>query len=351
MSNIIFSKSGDSLLEMPISAYQKELELQKIVADNPGILQRENDDVSIFLVAQEYKISDAPDSDISFYIDHLCIDSNGVPIIVETKLGHNTEIRRTITGQMLDYASRISIADLENIKSLFRANNNQETVDQYDTQDFWESVAVNISAARMKLVFVADRIPSSLSCLIEFMSRVMQGIDVYGIELTKYDGNLFTKRTVENIEKTVSRRQSLPPRTWNKDDFLTQVKDLAGDTAANTAREIIRFCETTSLSCGYGTGRKIGSFIPRKNGYILFAVKPLHQFSCGIEFYEPHLMKSCSGKISMSDLMEKLIQLKGQRSSDEISRTDMYIFFDISVLNTQENMKIFQEIIKELIEL
>ena len=38
-------------------------------------------------------------------LDHLLIDQDAIPTLVEVKRSENSEIRRAIVGQMLDYAA------------------------------------------------------------------------------------------------------------------------------------------------------------------------------------------------------------------------------------------------------
>ena len=39
------------------------------------------------------------------YLDHLFLDHDAVPTLVEVKRSENTQIRREVVGQMLDYAA------------------------------------------------------------------------------------------------------------------------------------------------------------------------------------------------------------------------------------------------------
>ena len=41
----------------------------------------------------------------TFSLDHLFIDTRGIPVIVEVKRSSDTRIRREVVGQMLDYAA------------------------------------------------------------------------------------------------------------------------------------------------------------------------------------------------------------------------------------------------------
>ncbi len=42
------------------------------------------------------------------YIDVLCIDGDGVLTVIETKLARNSQIRREVVGQVLEYVAQLS---------------------------------------------------------------------------------------------------------------------------------------------------------------------------------------------------------------------------------------------------
>ena len=46
---------------------------------------------------------------IIFYLDHLFLDQDGVPTIVETKRSSDNRLRKEVVAQMLDYASNALI--------------------------------------------------------------------------------------------------------------------------------------------------------------------------------------------------------------------------------------------------
>ena len=51
---------------------------------------------------------------------------------------------------------------------------------------FWEEVATNLHAGRLRLVFVADVIPDELRRIVEFLNEQMTRTDVLAIEVRQY---------------------------------------------------------------------------------------------------------------------------------------------------------------------
>lgn len=59
-----------------------------------------------------------------------------------------------------------------------------------DAADFWDRVKTNLEAGRIRLLFIADRVPPELKRIVEFLNRQMNPAEVLAIELRQYaDGN------------------------------------------------------------------------------------------------------------------------------------------------------------------
>jgi hypothetical protein len=51
-----------------------------------------------------------------------------------------------------------------------------------DVDEFWSTVATNLKAGRVRLMFVADVIPPELKRVIEFLNEQMNPAEVIGLE-------------------------------------------------------------------------------------------------------------------------------------------------------------------------
>jgi hypothetical protein len=61
------------------------------------------------LIAWETGVPDKRGGGDRWSADHLFVDQDAVPTIVEVKRSDSTEIRRRIVGQMLDYVAHASL--------------------------------------------------------------------------------------------------------------------------------------------------------------------------------------------------------------------------------------------------
>jgi len=83
--------------------------LQKILADNPELLQ-ERFDFPLVLVYRELKIE-------AGHIDIFLIDSQGLPVLVEVKLLANPQSEREVVGQIISYASSLPQLNFDELNS------------------------------------------------------------------------------------------------------------------------------------------------------------------------------------------------------------------------------------------
>lgn len=124
MDDVIYLQQDDTLVEMTEEPYEYERVLQTNLAAYPRLLaggQMSGTGVERWaLIAREQAVPDKKGGNERWSADHLFVDQDGVPTIVEVKRSENTEIRRKVVGQMLDYVAHASIFwDAESLKERF----------------------------------------------------------------------------------------------------------------------------------------------------------------------------------------------------------------------------------------
>src|SRR3954453_13059108 len=166
------------MLEQP---YVAETDLQGHLAAHPELLSAqapEDERRRWLLVRREMGVADRDDGRDRWSLDHLFVDQDAIPTFVEVKRSSDTRIRREVVGQMLDYAANASAHwDAGRLRSSFesRFNSpeaaNEEFADfiegEMEAEDFWDAVAANLKERRLRLIFVADRIPPELRSIVE----------------------------------------------------------------------------------------------------------------------------------------------------------------------------------------
>ena len=110
MAERIYTRSPEGGLE-PLEAepFSTEDELQELIANHPELLDgeqmRPDDPRRWILVTREKGIAESPGAGARWALDHLIVDQDARPTLVEVKRGSNSEIRRTVVGQLLEYAA------------------------------------------------------------------------------------------------------------------------------------------------------------------------------------------------------------------------------------------------------
>ena len=116
---------------MDEALYDSELLLQELLAKYPDLLAGEqiNGDAPRrwLLVTREMSIPGEDDGYGRWSVDHLFLDQEGIPTLIEVKRSTDTRIRREDVGQMLDYAANAVVYwPVEQIQAEFESRCDSE---------------------------------------------------------------------------------------------------------------------------------------------------------------------------------------------------------------------------------
>src|SRR5690242_18190791 len=114
MSGGIYLMQGSGeLVEMREAIYDSEVLLQELLARYPSLLagdQINNEAPRRWLfISREMSIPSEQDGASRWSLDHLFLDQEAIPTLVEVKRSSDTRLRREVIGQMLDYAANAVI--------------------------------------------------------------------------------------------------------------------------------------------------------------------------------------------------------------------------------------------------
>jgi hypothetical protein len=244
-SGVFIIRKNGSLVEMKLSDYESEAVLQKLISKYPNLLPGDQIDVvnprKWLLVSEEFGVPDKKDAKDRWSLDHLFLDQDGIPTLVEVKRSSNTRIRREVVGQMLDYAANAEqYWSIDRITTAFENKCLENDIDPQEEwegklgldgsyQEYWDKVKTNLEIAKMRLLFVADRIPFELQRIVEFMNTTMPEIVVLAIELQQYkEPDSITQLQIE--ESKEERKQHIEP------ELKTLIPRVYGHTTKTQAR-------------------------------------------------------------------------------------------------------------------
>jgi hypothetical protein len=234
-------------------------------------------------VTREVGIPDSEGGLGRWSLDHLFVDQEATPTLVEVKRSQDTRTRREVVGQMLDYAANVvahwpagSIRQLFDQRLRGRGEDPDEAVlaflgltDTENAEDgeveaFWGRVDENLELRRMRLLFVADAIPRELQRIVEFMNETMGSLEVLAIEARQFLGEghrVMVPRVIGNTAKAEERRQagrSGGRRRWTLDEFRLALAELGGPEAIASLDEGIAWAESRGGAWDLGRGSKYG---------------------------------------------------------------------------------------------
>lgn len=276
----IYLRHGGRLIAMREQPYEAEAVLQALIAEHPEVLahDEDGDGRAWVLVKREAGVAATADGADRWSLDHLFLDRGGVPTLVEVKRSSDSRARREVVAQMLDYAANASAHwSVESLRNWFETECEGHGADPSSTlyaafgttdQDgYWERVRTNLAAKRLRLVFVADEIPSELRSIVEFLNRQMMETEVLAIEVKQYvdadDGErqIIVPRLLGNTEAAKAAKGGPSTRRqWDESSVLGEIARRHGRNAATVAGSVIAWANgRNGVRMSYGQGAQSGS--------------------------------------------------------------------------------------------
>lgn len=170
-----------------------EAALQTLIEQQPNILNGRQiepgsaDPPRFVLLRREMQVGD-------WSLDHLLVDQRGVLTFVEAKLLENPEARRSVIGQILDYAAFAAenwrdgrlkqlTADYWRLQGKDVDDVLRAAFPEIDLETFWSDVEENLVQNRIRLVIAADELRPEVRRVIEFLNQQMKTVQVFGLEI------------------------------------------------------------------------------------------------------------------------------------------------------------------------
>ena len=205
MSGHIFNIQDDGkLTEMNVQQFENEDIFQTLLQDYPNLLagdQINSDDPRRWLlVRREMGVADTEGGGNRWSLDHLFLDQDAIPTLIEVKRSTDTRIRREVVGQMLDYAANAVVHwSIEQVIAEYERQCDDDGTDpeerlqnflrdDREPEEFWQAVKTNLQAGKVRMLFVADAIPHELRRIVEFLNEQMDPAEVLAVEIKHYVG-------------------------------------------------------------------------------------------------------------------------------------------------------------------
>lgn len=244
--SVVYLEHNGEFNVMSEAPYDAEEVLQRLLAEHPDLIGGDEEQ-GLILISRELGVPDEEEGSDRWSLDHLFVDRDAIPTLVEVKRSSDTRLRREVVGQMLDYAAQgaahwsvdsLTRAFTEACKERRKAEadidpNKNIDLDEFikralplgvdvSPDEFMEQVHVNLRAGRLRLLFVADRIPTELRRVIEFLNENMPSVEVLAVEVRQYveqggERRILVPQVIGDTAKGGSSRRRRP---WSESELL-----------------------------------------------------------------------------------------------------------------------------------
>lgn len=284
-TGIFVLKDDGNLVELGEQSYDSESLLQELIAKYPGLLVGNQIDSTTprrwLLITREAGLPNEADGSNRWSVDHLFLDQDAIPTLVEVKRSSDTRIRREVIGQLLDYAANaILYWPIETIRSRFNSRCQLEGIEpaqviadflgaDSDVEQFWLNTETNLQAGKIRLIFVADKISIELQRVVEFLNSQMDPAEVLAVEIRQYVGKGLKTLVPRVIGQTAdAQRRKFASysenRRWDESSFFAELEQKCGSDAVRSAKRILEWANQQA-EVWWGKGKRMGSFVPYIN--------------------------------------------------------------------------------------
>jgi hypothetical protein len=287
-----------TLAVMRETAYDSEDLIQRLLEEHPEILAGDQfhggEPRRWVLVSREMPVPDGKDGGNRWSLDHLFLDQDAVPTLVEVKRRSDTRSRREVIGQMFDYAANgPAYWDLGELRGAFEKTQREQSLEPDETlrvltgdlvgpDQFWSDVERHLRAGRIRMVFVVDEVPPELLRIIEFLGRQLRDAEVYLVEVRQHVGQSGRVLATSVMGAGPQAAASAPRApTMTEDQWIANFEANHGQQAGDIARGFMQWMKkaatqtfvTSSQNPSFGMmvfggGRKNYPFFLVANGKI-----------------------------------------------------------------------------------
>ncbi len=317
MAKLVVIKEGKSRI-MDQASLLQESELQDLLEKYPSIIPMEEigEESQLTLIGREVNLPSGS------AVDLLYVDNDGVLTLVETKLAKNPEARRTVVGQIIEYASYVSRWTVDDVYQVAGGYSASLPADE----DFQAKLAENLRKGKMRLIIAVDEAVEPLKSTVTFLN-----------ENSNFDIFLLVVRTFRDAEQRIvaptlfgyPRPYDKKGTTWNLRSFLTQMEKHRGEEVKDTAYKLYQFLKSFG-KIKWGTGPVIGSFTFQMQDYPVLSVQ-----TDGFVYVRFDQLKDRVSRESLDKFRKRLNEIEGVNIGKEVLTANKYPSIKLELLKEE----------------
>lgn len=358
--------SDGGLVPMEPSSPQNEDELQTLIARHREVIAGEGE--ALLLVRREQGIAGGEEGGGRWSLDHLFVTRDAIPVLVEVKRASDTRIRREVVAQMLDYAANgVRYWSAGAAQASFEHTCRENGADpieglaeflgpEADEQaaGFWERMEQNMRDGRLKMVFVADRVPDELATIVEFLNEhTRDHIEVRAVELRHFEGKggllTLVRRVVgETAKMKIAKRRTgpLPPITI--EEWLDKCLGSDGAPARKGAEAWLRIMEELGAETKVSVKQKsISGSVKTSAGKACYLTYLMGNGKVSIEFGTMREHPALKDENTRTLLLKKFKTAVGELGPEN---PNGYPNFDVKFLNDSDKASKFKNVFAYLLK-
>jgi hypothetical protein len=302
------------------AAYSREAELQRLLAESPSLISI--DEVRpnagpLVLAVREFGLPIG-------LIDLLAFTAEGDIAVIECKLASNSEIKRKVIGQVLEYGANLWEMRYEELDEGIRLRMGENLAElvkeavqepEWDEESFRSNVDTALVSGNFMLIIVVDEIDDDLARIVQFMNVCgSPSFEFAALEMRRFmaeNAEMLVPRVFGPVRAIKAKRNIEPGKQWDEPSFFDELNRRHGDEGVQAARGILEWAKHNT-QVWWGKGKQTGSFVP-----ILYHNDTKHQlfavYTYGvveIYFYWYVFKPPFNEKEKRIELLERLNQIQ-----------------------------------------
>jgi hypothetical protein len=252
------------------SDYRGETDLQKLLAESPDLITIEDIRAGappLVAAVREVGLPGSGNTDI------LAFNARGDIVVVECKLAGNTEIKRKVIAQVLEYGAYLWKMSYEDLDARISSRAGQSLADlvrdasnepDWDEEGFRSTVGETLKNGAFILVIAVDEMNEELGRTIRFLNTCGNPEFAFtALEMRRYKKDdieilvphLFGgEAKLNQIDTGVQRKQ------WTEERFFQTVDDTLSPEVAALIKDLYAWTKVHAHRVWFGIGASRGSF-------------------------------------------------------------------------------------------
>ena len=332
MKILLRNQDQDDWQLVESATYNQEKELHHLLYDSPSLISIDEirpDSGPLVLAIRELGLSVGS-------IDLLAFSARGDIAVIECKLAANTEIKRKVIGQVLDYGAHLWEMQYDELDDKVREREGESLADlmqnavnpaEWDEELFRNNVADTLSSGNFMLIIVVDEINDELSRIVSFMNVCRKpSFDFAALEMRRFQSDnseMLVPRVFGPVRTTKTPPRPPVHKKWDEVSFFSELESRFSLVEVGVAKRILEWAYKNNIPVWWGEGTRTGSFVPTlkimDRDYPLFAVYTYGKVEIYFQWYQ--YREPFDNEAKRLELLQKLNQFDGvDLPADSINR-------------------------------